>query len=116
MSKPRGPQTLAETVAELGRRARAATPEEAARAGDRVVVNIPPAPYRGFPAAAPSGEVVLDIEASVTRRATNPTTAASALSSHVTSSAITSSTRSAALGSGPRLASAVCVAAPGGTG
>ncbi|WP_411147508.1 NAD(P)-binding domain-containing protein [Streptomyces sp. A30] len=40
------PQTLEETVAELGRRARAATPEEAARAGDRVVVSIPPAPYR----------------------------------------------------------------------
>ncbi|MEU0188458.1 hypothetical protein ABZ250_01045 [Streptomyces afghaniensis] len=37
---------MAETAAELGRRARAATPEEAARAGDRVVVSIPPAPYR----------------------------------------------------------------------
>ncbi|WP_405525163.1 hypothetical protein [Streptomyces canus] len=33
-------------MAELGRRARAATPEEAARAGDRVVVSIPPTPYR----------------------------------------------------------------------
>ncbi|WP_412775261.1 hypothetical protein [Streptomyces violaceus] len=33
-------------MAELGQRARAATPEEAARAGDRVVVSIPPAPYR----------------------------------------------------------------------
>ncbi|WP_342671520.1 hypothetical protein [Streptomyces phaeochromogenes] len=37
---------MAETAAELGRQARAATPEEAARARDRGVVSIPPAPYR----------------------------------------------------------------------
>lgn len=46
LPKSRGPQTLAETLAELGQRARAATPEEAARAGGRVAVSIPPAPYR----------------------------------------------------------------------
>ncbi|WP_329340985.1 hypothetical protein OG252_34185 [Streptomyces sp. NBC_01352] len=61
------------------------------------------------PELTAEGKVVLDIGASVTRRTT-------AASSHVTSSAITSSTRSAALGSGPCLASAVRVAAPGGTG
>ncbi|WP_435839750.1 NAD(P)-binding domain-containing protein [Streptomyces canus] len=48
LSTSRGLQTLAETAAELGQRARAATPEEAARAGDRVVVGIPPAPYQGL--------------------------------------------------------------------
>lgn len=60
LSNSRGPQTLAETVAELGERARAATPEEAARAGDWVVVSIPLTPYQQLPAAALAGKVVLD--------------------------------------------------------
>jgi predicted dinucleotide-binding enzyme len=60
LSNSRGPETLAETVAELGERARAATPEEAARAGDWVVVSIPLAAYRSLPAAALAGKVVLD--------------------------------------------------------
>ncbi|MFG2133508.1 NADPH-dependent F420 reductase [Streptomyces sp. NPDC048751] len=47
-------------MAELGERARAATPEEAARAGDWVVVSIPLAAYRDLPAAALAGKVVLD--------------------------------------------------------
>ncbi|MEE1758799.1 NADPH-dependent F420 reductase [Streptomyces sp. SP18BB07] len=60
LSNSRGPETLAETVAELGERARAATPEEAARAGDWVVVSIPLAAYRDLPVAALAGKVVLD--------------------------------------------------------
>ncbi|MEV0177650.1 NAD(P)-binding domain-containing protein [Streptomyces sp. NPDC050803] len=60
LSNSRGPETLAETVAELGERARAATPEEAARAGDWVVVSIPLAAYRKLPVAALAGKVVLD--------------------------------------------------------
>ncbi|WP_413811382.1 NADPH-dependent F420 reductase [Streptomyces sp. OE57] len=60
LSNSRGPETLAQTVAELGERARAATPEEAARAGDWVVVSIPLAAYRKLPAAALAGKVVLD--------------------------------------------------------
>ncbi|MET4924399.1 NAD(P)-binding domain-containing protein [Streptomyces sp. PSRA5] len=60
LSNSRGPETLAKTVAELGERARAATPEEAARAGDWVVVSIPLAPYRELPVTALAGKVVLD--------------------------------------------------------
>ncbi|MGW0712498.1 NADPH-dependent F420 reductase [Streptomyces sp. NPDC002643] len=60
LSNSRGPETLAETVADLGERARAATPEEAARAGDWVVVSIPLAAYRALPVAALAGKVVLD--------------------------------------------------------
>ena len=41
LSNSRGPETLADLVAELGPHARAATPAEAARAGDVVVVTIP---------------------------------------------------------------------------
>ena len=41
ISNSRGPETLSELVAELGPRARAATPVEAARAGDIVVVSCP---------------------------------------------------------------------------
>ena len=40
LSNSRGPETLADSVAELGPKARAATPLEAARAGD-IVVTIP---------------------------------------------------------------------------
>ncbi|WP_420823747.1 NAD(P)-binding domain-containing protein [Streptomyces torulosus] len=60
LSNSRGPETLAEAVAELGGRARAATPEEAARAGDWVVVSVPLSAYRNLPADALAGKVVLD--------------------------------------------------------
>ncbi|MGJ5894268.1 NADPH-dependent F420 reductase [Streptomyces niveiscabiei] len=60
LANSRGPETLSETVAELGERARAATPEEAARAGDWVVVSIPLTAYRNLPTAALAGKVVLD--------------------------------------------------------
>ena len=41
LSNSRGPETLADLVAELGERARAATPAEAAREADLVVASIP---------------------------------------------------------------------------
>src|SRR5512140_484952 len=49
LSNSRGPETLAPLVAELGTHARAATPLEAARAGDIVVVTIPLKAYRSVP-------------------------------------------------------------------
>ncbi|NUT48172.1 MAG: NAD(P)-binding domain-containing protein, partial [Saccharothrix sp.] len=60
LSNSRGPESLAQTVAELGERASAATPEEAALAGDWVVVSTPLAAYRQLPVAALAGKVVLD--------------------------------------------------------
>ena len=47
----RGPDTLAELVVELGPRARAATAEDAAKAGEIVVVSIPLKNYREVPMA-----------------------------------------------------------------
>ena len=47
LSNSRGPDTLADLVAELGERARAGTAEEAAEAGDVVVVTVPFKAYDG---------------------------------------------------------------------
>ncbi len=60
LSNSRGPDTLADLVAELGPRARAATTEEAAQAGDVVVVTIPLKAREQVPAAPLAGKVVLD--------------------------------------------------------
>lgn len=60
MSNSRGPETLADLVADLGPRARAATAEEAAAAGDVVVVTIPLRALEQVPVAPLSGKVVLD--------------------------------------------------------
>jgi predicted dinucleotide-binding enzyme len=60
LSNSRGPQTLKELADELGPRARAATPEEAAAAGDFVVVSIPLRAYREVPAQPLAGKAVLD--------------------------------------------------------
>jgi predicted dinucleotide-binding enzyme len=60
LSNSRGPETLADLVAGLGPRARAATAEEAARAGDLVVVTIPFRAYKQLPSEAFAGKVVLD--------------------------------------------------------
>ena len=56
VSNSRGPQTLADLVRELGPHARAATSEEAAKAGDIVVVTIPLKNLRDVPAAPLSPE------------------------------------------------------------
>ncbi|GAA2249188.1 NAD(P)-binding domain-containing protein [Herbiconiux moechotypicola] len=60
VSNSRGPETLAALVAELGPQARAATPEEAAAAGDLVVVTVPLKAYEAVPAAPLAGKIVID--------------------------------------------------------
>ncbi|MEU9133337.1 NAD(P)-binding domain-containing protein [Kitasatospora sp. NPDC048540] len=60
LSNSRGPQTLSGLVAELGPHARAATPAEAAAAGDWVVVTVPLKNYLKVPAAPLAGRTVLD--------------------------------------------------------
>jgi predicted dinucleotide-binding enzyme len=60
LSNSRGPETLADLVAQLGPRARAATAAEAAEAGDIVVVTIPLKAYREVPVEPLRGKVVID--------------------------------------------------------
>jgi predicted dinucleotide-binding enzyme len=60
LSNSRGPETLSSLIAELGPHARAATPEEAATAGDLVVVTVPLKNYRDVPAAPLAGKIVID--------------------------------------------------------
>jgi predicted dinucleotide-binding enzyme len=60
LSNSRGPETLAELVDALGPRARAATAEEAAAAGDLVVVTVPLKNYRQVPVEPLRGKVVID--------------------------------------------------------
>lgn len=60
LSNSRGPETLSELVAELGEHARAATPTEAAEAGDLVVATIPLNVHDQLPAAALAGKIVID--------------------------------------------------------
>jgi 8-hydroxy-5-deazaflavin:NADPH oxidoreductase len=60
ISNSRGPDTLLELVKELGPRARAGTVDDAATAGDIVVVTIPLKNYRQVPAAPLAGKVVID--------------------------------------------------------
>ncbi len=60
LSNSRGPETLADLVDELGPHARAATPAEAAAAGDVVVVTVPLKAYREVPVEPLAGKVVID--------------------------------------------------------
>jgi predicted dinucleotide-binding enzyme len=60
ISNSRGPETLSDLVAELGPKARAATPLGAATAGDIVVVTIPLKNYRSVPVEPLAGKVVID--------------------------------------------------------
>jgi predicted dinucleotide-binding enzyme len=60
ISNSRGPETLSALVAELGPNARAATPVEAAQAGDIVVVSVPLKNYRAVPVEPLAGKVVID--------------------------------------------------------
>lgn len=60
VSNSRGPETLADLVAELGPRARAATAGEAAAAGDLVVVSVPLGVYRQVPVEPLAGKTVID--------------------------------------------------------
>lgn len=60
VSNSRGPETLASLVKELGPRARAGTPEEAAMAADIAVVTIPLKSVRSVPAEPLAGKIVVD--------------------------------------------------------
>ncbi|GAA2171154.1 NAD(P)-binding domain-containing protein [Agrococcus versicolor] len=60
MSNSRGPETLADLVADLGPQARAATPPEAAAAGDLVVVTVPLHAYPDVPVEQLQGRTVID--------------------------------------------------------
>ena len=60
VSNSRGPETLAELVAELGPLATAGTAEQAAEAGDLVVVSIPVKAFSEVPVKPLAGKPVLD--------------------------------------------------------
>jgi predicted dinucleotide-binding enzyme len=60
MSNSRGPQTLHDLVAGLGRGARAGTGEEAAGESDLAVVTIPLKAYRSIPVVPLAGKPVMD--------------------------------------------------------
>jgi predicted dinucleotide-binding enzyme len=60
VSNSRGPETLEGLVAELGEHSSAATPADAARAGDVVVIAIPFGRFRDLPAPELHGKVVVD--------------------------------------------------------
>lgn len=60
IANSRGPETLADFVAELGDHARAATAQEAAEAAEIAVVTVPLKAYRDVPVEALRGKTVLD--------------------------------------------------------
>jgi predicted dinucleotide-binding enzyme len=60
MSNSRGPESLAELVADLGPRARAASSTEAAEAGDFVIVTIPLKAVPSIPVEPLAGKIVID--------------------------------------------------------
>jgi len=60
LSNSRGPATLAALARELGPKARAGTPREAAQAGEIVVVTIPLKNYESVPVEPLVGKVVID--------------------------------------------------------
>ncbi len=60
LSNSRGPETLAELVAELGPLASAATAEQAGEAGDLVVVSVPVKAFGDIPVKPLAGQAVLD--------------------------------------------------------
>ena len=60
ISNSRGPETLSGLVGELGPKARAATPADAAKAGHIVVVTLPLKNYKTVPVEPLAGKVVID--------------------------------------------------------
>jgi predicted dinucleotide-binding enzyme len=60
LSNSRGPETLADLVAELGPQASAATAADAAAAGDMAVVTVPFKNYLDVPVEPLAGKVVID--------------------------------------------------------
>jgi 8-hydroxy-5-deazaflavin:NADPH oxidoreductase len=60
IANSRGPETLEDLVSELGDKAHATTPEDAARFGDVVVVSIPTWRYQEVPTEGLDGKPVVD--------------------------------------------------------
>ena len=60
ISNSRGPETLADLVADLGPKARAATAAEAAEAADFAVVTVPLKAYEAVPVEPLAGKIVID--------------------------------------------------------
>ncbi|NYF11484.1 hypothetical protein HDC94_002640 [Leifsonia sp. AK011] len=60
ISNSRGPESLIDLVAELGPKARAATVEDAATAGEVVLVAVPLKAYKDVPVEPLKGKIVLD--------------------------------------------------------
>lgn len=60
LSNSRGPETLRDLAAQLGQRARAATAQEAATAGDIVLVSVPLKAYPDLSDLPLAGKVVMD--------------------------------------------------------
>ena len=60
IANSRGPETLADLVAELGPQAKAATAADAAEAGDAVVVTVPLHAIDSLPVEQLAGKIVLD--------------------------------------------------------
>jgi predicted dinucleotide-binding enzyme len=60
ISNSRGPETLGDLIAELGPKARAATPAESAAAGDFAVVSVPLKSIPDVPVEPLAGKIVLD--------------------------------------------------------
>ena len=60
VSNSRGPETLRDMVADLGARAKATSPQEAAEFGELVVVSVPFGRYKELPREGVSGKPVID--------------------------------------------------------
>ena len=60
VSNSRGPETLRDMVAELGARAKATSPQEAAEFGELVIVSVPFGRYKELPREGVSGKPVID--------------------------------------------------------
>ena len=60
LSNSRSPETLSALIAELGPQARAATPVDAGKSGDVVVVTIPLKNYGSVPVEPLAGKIVID--------------------------------------------------------
>ena len=60
ISNSRGPETLTDLIAELGPKATAGTPTQAAEAGDFVIVTVPMGAISSIPVEALAGKSVID--------------------------------------------------------
>ncbi|WP_233551064.1 NADPH-dependent F420 reductase [Amnibacterium setariae] len=95
ISNSRGPETLSDLVSELGADAKAGTAEEAAQAGDVVVVTIPLKNIDAVPVAPLEGKIVIDTnnyypqrDGQIARLDANEATTAGLLQEHLPGSKV----------------------------